>query len=381
MSYDLQIWSVKRPSVESDSPRGLRWTQSADSMSVVMRDWQITVEPADLVHQEDIPVDVASALPGIRYLTELNLQPFDASNSAKATLVRIASAVAKASHGLVYDPQTDELITPRGVKRFIPQARDERFSIIELGFWFLDVRIFSPDHMEGFLDLCDTLLPEALPRRYGLYEPPQYVRDVRAGRAHLLTFLHENLDGSPVLYTTRPVLGLGFSCTKERYHPRNGFRSNYVSVEIEASVIQQPGWQEQLRRFWVAICRHLNPFYSDVRTLKGYVRMGGTYGSDHKSEEHPIRSWFWRGVPGELGHAIAIGEPYIDLWPQASMEGERHGDLIVLDTCRWVDGDNLTIKVPGGIRQKSAPKYLSNGDALNSEWLDEYPDIWPFVSN
>ena len=194
-------------------------------------------------------------------------------------------------------------------------------------------------------------------------------------------FLHENLDDSPVIYTTRPVLGLGFSCTREKYHPRNGFRSNYVSIEIEASVLQQLGWQEQLRRFWVAICGHLRPFYSDVRTLKGYLRMGGTYGSDHKSEDHPIRSWFWRGVPSKHGHAIAIGEPYIDLWPQASKEGERHDGLIVLDTGRWAAGENLSISVPDGIRQKSSPTYDSRGDSLNSEWLDEYPDIWPFVSN
>ncbi len=329
--------------------------------------------------REDTPLDVASTLPGIRYFTELNLQPFDASNTAKKTLFKIASAVAKASHGLVYDPQTDELITPRGVKRFIPQARDERFSIIELGFWFLNGQIFTRDGIEGFLHLCETLLPEALPRRYGLYEPPQYVL-ADHGREHLLTFLYENLDDSPVLYTTRPVLGLGFSCTKERFHPWNGFRSNRVSIAIEVSVIQQPGWQEQLGHFWATGCRNLSPFYSDVRTLKGYVRMGGTYGVDHKSEEHPIRSCFWRGVPSELGHAIAIGEPYIDLWPQASMEGERHGDLTVLNTGRWVEGDNLTIKVPDRIRQKSAPKYDSSEDVLNSQWIDVYPEIWPFES-
>lgn len=106
--------------------------------------------------------------------------------------------------------------------------------------------------------------------------------------------------------------------------------------------------------------------------------MGPTYGSDVETEVHPIRSWFWRGVPRELGHAAAIGEPYVELLQRASVDGHRHGNLLVLDTGKWDAGDNLTIEVPEGLLQKSSPKYQNDGCGQYINWVDEYPEIWPF---
>jgi hypothetical protein len=378
VSFDVQVWSVRKPDAESLLAKTAPWTKQGNDWQLQSRQWQIVCTAPDNVLPEDLPDAVSLGLPGISFLTNLSLEPLGSSEAAKKELFRVATALAKASHGLVYDCQTDEISTPAGVKRFVPAARSERFALLELGWWFLGEQIFSGAGLDRLLDLFSKLLPEALPRRYGLYEPPQH-QLADEGRAHLSEFLLKHLEDLPVLYASRPVMGLSFSCTKQGAHPRLGFRCNRISIEIEATTVNQPGWQEGLQRFWLAMCRELSPFYAEARTLNGFVRMGATYSSDIQTEIHPIRSWFWRGIPRELGHAIAIGKPYADLWPLAENEAQVVGDLLILDTGKWVAGNNLVLAPPEGIRQLWTPTYENvESGGRSIKWVTDYLSIWPF---
>jgi hypothetical protein len=377
MSYDIQIWSVRRVDIEAVLGDLTSWKADGDLWVFDRRGWQITVGTPDEVLAEDIPEDVSATLPGIRYLTELHLSPITASTSARKMLESVAKSIAKISHGVYHDCQTDELVTPKGVKRFIPVARNERFSLLELNWWFLNDDVLSRDGLSGLLDIFESLLPEALPRRYGLYEPPQH-QLAALGRDHLLDFLVDNHDDSPVLYPTRPIMGLYVSFTRWHLDSRLGFRANRLSVECESTALDQPGWEEGLRRFWIEVSLYLKPFFSDVRTLNGYLRMGPTYGSDLETEVHPVRSWFWRGIPKELGHAAALGSPYIELWPEAAGFGRRHHELIILDSGSWTDGNKLEIKAPRGISQAWTPGYKNERGGWSVNWVEDYPEIWPF---
>ena len=379
MSYDLEIWSTERPVFHESLPADKGWTGSDDYRALERPSWQIVCNAPSRVLPEDVPAHVAGCLPGISYLTEMVLEPISGPESAKKELLRAASRIAKSSHGVVLNKQTDELITPRGVKRYKVEPRPERFGVLKLGWWFLDDVLMSREGVAGLLDVFSTYMPEALPRRYGLFEPPEHLLE-EEGREHLAKYLAENIDNSPVLYPHRPFVGLSFACTPEREHPNLGFRCNRLSVECEASVVKQPGWQEGLRRFWLATCDYLRPFYSEARTLQGFVRMGATYGSDMQTDVHPIRSWFWRGIPIELGHAVAIGEPYISLWPQAVEAGHRVGEFVILDSGQWTNGNNVVSNAPDGIRQAWTPAYANDGRGWTVNWVTECPEIWPFES-
>ncbi|MGC2029045.1 MAG: hypothetical protein WA642_03430 [Steroidobacteraceae bacterium] len=63
---------------------------------------------------EDVPETVARTLPGIAYLTELNLSPIDAPETARKFLSRSAAAIAKTMHGVILDPQADQVTLPLG---------------------------------------------------------------------------------------------------------------------------------------------------------------------------------------------------------------------------------------------------------------------------
>jgi hypothetical protein len=202
MSYDLQIWSV-RPAAASDVlPNPTTWIANGQSWVHERRDWQIVIGRSLKVLPEDVPEAVAQALPGIAYLTELNLSPIDAPEAARKFLSRSAAAIAKAIHGVVFDPQADQVTLPSGIKRFAKPGASESASVISMSWWFIE----GPAARAEFGPLLDILkveLPEGFPRRYGSFEPPEHVF-AETGREHFLTFLSEHLKGQIVVWYPSP---------------------------------------------------------------------------------------------------------------------------------------------------------------------------------
>src|SRR5262245_58350253 len=109
MRYDGQVWSVERPDAPRSLPKAAAWKVAGDCWSLEKRDWQIVCEDPKLVLPEDVPEMISAGMPGISFLTEFNLEPISAPEGARTELLRAASAMAKSSHGLVYDPQSGEL--------------------------------------------------------------------------------------------------------------------------------------------------------------------------------------------------------------------------------------------------------------------------------
>jgi hypothetical protein len=148
MSYDLQIWSVLPASAPEGLPKPTTWTANDQSWMHERRDWQIVIGRSVKVLPEDVPEAVAQALPGIAYLTELNLSPIDAPEAARKFLSRSAAATAKAIHGVVFDPQADQVTLPSGIKRFARPRASENASVISMSWWFIE----GPVSMTTFLD-------------------------------------------------------------------------------------------------------------------------------------------------------------------------------------------------------------------------------------
>lgn len=120
--------------------------------------------------------------------------------------------------------------------------------------------------------------------------------------------------------------------------------------------------------------RLINPFYSDVRTLKGFIPSKNGYACDRESEPHPVTGWWWRGIPAQLGHAIAIDERYQQLWPEFATAATKENGLALASVESWSNGETLETsigKVPPGIAAK-----VTDGSPSNTP--EGYPDQWPF---
>ena len=75
-----------------------------------------------------------------------------------------------------------------------------------MSWWFEHGRVLEPDWIDAFLALLERCVPEALPERYGLWEPPQHVFE-ETGREHLMAFLSEHMGEVIVWYANRPAVG------------------------------------------------------------------------------------------------------------------------------------------------------------------------------
>jgi hypothetical protein len=378
MSYDLRVWTVGRFDDAAVLPNA-DWTSREGAWSTSGRGWILNVGTSHEVLPEDIPEEVNAALPGIRYLTELSLEPLGAPKAARTLLLRTAQSVAKKAHGAVSDPQEDTVELPAGVKRFAAVPREERVSLLTFSWWFTHDDLLRRDGIDRVVRALESEIPEALPRRYGAYEPPQFQLET-TGRAHLVEFLERHAEELVVWYAHRPVVGLHRSVRAPSRWQRLGkteqYRCQYLSIDVEQMALAQPGWPTALRRLWRCISRELRPLYGEVRTLRGYVRSGARIGIDRETESNPTRSWWWKGIPSNVGHAFVVGPPYVDLWPELNARATADGLLRFVETTDWAGNEDAAALV-GGVPPRLAS--VEQPMIAPHTWPEPaYPPIFPF---
>jgi hypothetical protein len=271
MSYDLQVWSV-RPLQSDTFRRPELWERGPSAWTHARKNWQLVVSASDRVEPEDVPEEISKLLPGIEWLTNLNLE---GKSTAEAMRLSQATAtdIARSSHGVVLDPQEASVHLPSGVKRLLLPRSKDTFEVISMRWWFLDSPLLGREGRESFVNLLERMLPEALPRRYGLYEPPQHVY-ATTGKTHFLEFLNANLHDMMVLYPQRPVTSVYVSFPNPLGAYKIGFRSNLLQIDVEKDALYQPGWANNLKLFWQQASAQIRPLYGDVRILEGYLLDG-----------------------------------------------------------------------------------------------------------
>jgi hypothetical protein len=376
MSSDLRVWGRTLRDMNSRFPAREGWTSSASGWVLAKRSWQITIGTPQVVEPEDVPTGASEILPGLSTLAEISLEPISAPKSAQSILMAAAQAVAEELAGVVEDPQEGTLKLPRGAKRYLKPKREERFAALALSWWYLKSPLRSTSGVAELLAMLGKHVPEAVPRRYGLWEPPQH-KTGDTGVDALAAFVSEHLDDCPVLYATRPVVGISVADCNGAVHPHLGFRANCFGLKIEADVLGQQGWEEAVRNVWRAVSRFLKPFYGEARVLSDFLWRGATTGFDRRTAVDPVRSWFWRGIPSHPGLAMVLGPPYTELWRpgNASVDGE----LFFVEQDKWSDQTPLRLSVPREIAQRWMPAWVEQvrgGYAVN--WCDELPETFPF---
>jgi hypothetical protein len=266
--------------------------------------------------------------------------------------------------------------TPAGVKRFVPPEKQETFSVLCLSWWFLDSPILSPAGRESFIGFLERQLPEALPKRYGLYEPPQHVY-AETGKTHLLQFLNEHAHDFVIWYPHRPVTSVHLALPKTVGGTKLGFRTNLLEIEIESAVLSQPGWAENLHLLWRKLSGTLRPIYGDIRVLGGRSRRGAavyiTPAEDDAEDALPLtKGWWWRGVPKSLGCAVVLGEEYQKLWPAFLSDASIENGLAFVTDSDWSSTKDLSERVG------RPPKSIEMRKQAKNQRQQEYPAVWPF---
>jgi len=368
MSYDLRIWSTHEPRLDD-------LVGASDGSQPVEqgRGWLINATGPLRVEPEDVPREIAETLPGIAYLVELTLEPIGAPASALAKLRSLAKKIASAGHGVVEDPQSGSMTLGTRVQRLSALGATDDATLLTMGFWYEAGVLSNADGVPELLQVLMRHLPEALPARYGEYEPPQFRLD-RNGLSHLEAFMRQHWRALAVYYPSAPVAHLEVSVPETIGPSQRGYRSGRLVIDIDADAIAQPGWQAQIAHAWRAIVRLAQPYYSDVRQLRYYKRGRGRYWVTSVTERHPICSWWWSGIPTGSTYAIALGNPYLDLWSDFVVGSEKVDAISIRTASDWGVGASplLVPNVPVSIRQVQ-PEFTFNSNRA-------YPDTWPFAS-
>lgn len=307
MSHDLNIWlragrGDVAPALFADPGQGRGWLVNAALNEA---------EP------EDIPPEVAAQLRGATLLAQLHVQPSGRAGVAFAR--KLARRLAQDHGGAVEDPQTGVIWVPKAHRldtalKAASSGRDpRRMALLSFGWRFSHDALSDAAGFAGFLDQLDAILPEAMPRRYGSYEPPQFRRD----RDGLAPYIAGVLEPGAFFfsYTTPPAYGLGTQLAGAPGWERllNGqecFKSRQIGFEIDAASLSAPGQMAHLKSVFLSLSALIRPFYAEVRPLHGFIPMRGTYGCDGRTEDHPIRGNFWRGIPAAPALARLVAAPY-----------------------------------------------------------------------
>jgi hypothetical protein len=367
MSYDLRIWTTLPPKLGD-----LRLATTHEQPRP-RAGWDLHIGEAAAVEPEDVPEEIAEALPGVAFVVDVSLQPINAPRAGQQALRKIATAIAREAHGAIEDPQAGEVTLGKGVRRYTALPADDDASLLSMCFWFASGPLIEPAGAPGLLDVLSTCLPEAVPARYGKFEPPAN-RLAALGRDHLVAFMQQNWHDGGVYYPSPPVAHFHLSIPQQVGATRMGYRSGLLAIDVAAGALAQPGWQAAVLRLWRELVRFVQPFYSDVRHLHHYTRARGRHWYNARTDRHPVCSWWWSGIPvaGPVC-AQALGEPYIGLWPTFATAAERIGACLTHAAPSWLpDAPALEIQPPPIEVQQVAPEYRPSGRER------QYPVAWPF---
>src|SRR5678816_1845845 len=109
------------------------------------------------------------------------------------------------------------------------------------------------------------------------------------------------------------------------------------------------GWAVALLRIWRRIAHLMHAFYADVRTLRDHRPDGATILQYIAADRHPVCEWFWAGIPRDGGHAVALGKPYLELWPEFVAAGEHDDGIVFMCGDDWRDPTENVFHRVGGV--------------------------------
>lgn len=284
---DFKIWSRQVPDEDMRPPK--------------IGDCVFEIIEKRSVSLDEIPADILLSVCGIVSMTHLRLSAFESETSigyARKFALKLASdlegALEESGKETVYCTE-----------KLLPPPVTEYTSMLTLSVWFEGEKSFSDIYGE-IVSLFEREFPPALPSRYGDAMPPE---NEYADKDAFIEFLKNT--PAPVWYAQRPVTHVHINDAERAEAKREGLRVNRISLRMPDALYEVGEWKFALRRL-----------------LKSLTLLCGGFFGQISREESGVVSWWWQGVPLELGVACTFGEPYYSLIADCAEKGEQIGERI-----------------------------------------------------
>jgi hypothetical protein len=174
--------------------------------------------------------------------------------------------------------------------------------------WFCLREDLNDEVPRLFIETAERSLPEALPRRFGEYEPLQgkYAEVGPNG------FSGAWADATSLLFIagTGPCISGSLNAGPNEQFP-DRFWS--MSLTLLADPLRQPGWRDALRHLFITLADALPAFYASASVTQGHIWSGRSLWSDGETEWRTVPLRYregWMGLSPTPSWWTWFGDPY-----------------------------------------------------------------------
>ncbi len=305
MSYDLTIYAAAGLADEEldaivESVPGVAVGDSGDNELTVVRgkqrNYAFTVFGPYRIEPEDLPDDAVPYVLDPITSWQVVVEGSDPAQVRPAR--RFAKALALAAGGVAIDEQTEEILGAKRAGR-MPRPSSELIRVFDI-LWYSPAS--APSAPTLWLELARKILPEALPRRFGNYQPYQYRLD-RDGDDCFVT----SYRASSWFTATLPCLDGGLYSESA-----NGILLD--SLKMVATPLDDPRWRNTVRRFFVEYARRRGSVLATGEVLRDHKLAGPYDTSGNRDQSGLLRDT--EGILGLPAHPIWwtwLGNEYLRL--------------------------------------------------------------------
>lgn len=329
MSYDLEVAIQDKPVLEDvvaflRQDESLAWDGNLAAGANLVVEQRTTdgatpifmVDGPDPVDRGDLPEPLVDLNPAPGW--SLMISVHEAARPASVRVARaLAHHLARACNGVVYDPQTDEIIRPGGEREKPQREAIRRASILNLE-WVFPLSRFTMESLDLFLSIVKRVLPPALPRS------PKGLRAACLDAAQPATSY--SWEGREPVYS-----GSMYVERQGDYPVKGRIPAWSLVLAVDAgSVLRHGQLRRQVVDLFVQVAEDLGAFYGAAYVRRDYIERGGKLFVDFDTEGYLIPAW--SGLPAFPTWLTWFGAPYYDLVLQ-SLAGEpieaRPGGLLL----------------------------------------------------
>lgn len=323
MSYDLQVIAKRQPRaadlaafiedaeqirVEGDFKRGASTVMHADDGTIA------EVDGPNRIEADDLPDAANGAIGRSGWLVEISVKP-----STNASWPQeLAIHLARAADGVVYDPQQDAVTWPAGWRPRDVASGQELIDQVDLT-WYVRRPPTAEELPKRILAALSALCSEALPKRYGDYEPFQHRFEGERAEDDFAAFWAARMDDWTASFswtTTRPCFrgSVGMSSNR-KYGPDSQTASVRLSLSFDGRPFaRDPAFTERIVRLFTELAREVGSVYAAAWMERGViVNRGRLSYQANVTETGPMpRADAWVGLPASPTWLAWFGPPYAE---------------------------------------------------------------------
>lgn len=290
MSITVSAYFPKKPRINSESLSGDGWVLNIDGPHAVV--------------PHDIPTGIRSMIGRCRWMVEINLEG-ETDTEALATLTKITECFIADQGARLYDHQENTIRDADGVHSVVEviQGVDEGETLC-LVICFENANRLDANVMGRLLDILRDELPEALPHRYGHFEPPEWRWDRGGKEAYLQRWKRQDI---PISFCKTPVIGMYMTCDPEFGREVKEFRCGNIEIQFRTALSKKPEAALSAMKTAERISVLLDAFYAALIPTD--------------SAPGP----FWKGIPSVAHRMMILGPPMLQLWPGFDIQSRPLG--------------------------------------------------------